>query len=674
MAKKSIDIIISTVLKKTGIDAAGAALKSLSARAASFGKAVGANFMNIKAGFDMAASAVRTFAAAMSKGMKFESMTTQFKTLVGSMDVARAHMKDLQDLGRTPPFDLESFAAASREMLKMTNGVAGFKKEMEIVGDMAAATGSDIRSIAHAFGLAYQSIRDGQGFGRAGSQLVQLGILTKKQVEYFDELSKSGKNNAEVWNKLSEVFNRYKGAMAETEKTTKGVVDAIQGEANVALTEFSKALTDAARPALDGLLGLLRRINEDGTIEEWADRSVEAISDLTRNFRELRDSMREVGDRAPTDVFDKSRGARGNLKTFFGNAWAELGAIGAGLFNSGSFLDNYTAYMALNGYGSTADANAREYARRNGLGDVDIRDAEARDRAEERERVKTEKAKKRAEENAKVEADAQKCMEEDLARAQEERDRKAAEKKAKEAADFAKKKAEIERDAADKIDDIENGDNERLDLEDAYGRVEDARKFVASAANDEELNAAKKQLDVALSNLGKQKRLQEKMIDDEKRKRENAEREILNQKAENLRKLYEQQMAALDAEKGKIDEQVAKLKEMGASNPMQMAKTLNQGAMLREERQGKIDEARFEKARKALDARMKRAGITDINDPNQIAKLGRLGNLDRATLERMRLDKAQKDAKDLEQRKIKLAENTNKRLDDIAKQLTAVGL
>lgn len=88
-------------------------------------------------------------------------MTHQFKTLLGSMDEAKQHMEMLKELGDTPPFSLEEFAAASRSMLVFSEGALGMEDSLTLVGDAAAATGKPIEEVGQAVAKAYAIIRDG---------------------------------------------------------------------------------------------------------------------------------------------------------------------------------------------------------------------------------------------------------------------------------------------------------------------------------------------------------------------------------------------------------------------------------------------------------------------------------------------------------------------------------
>ena len=137
MADKRINITLGSKFNGSGFSAAMKSIRDLTRGAT-----------DIKTAFDIGLGAVtRAFGAlktVVGSAFKFESQTTQFKTLIGDIDEAKAHMADLKALGDTPPFDLDQFAAASRSLMVMTDGVLGYKKSLEMIGDAAAATGKPI--------------------------------------------------------------------------------------------------------------------------------------------------------------------------------------------------------------------------------------------------------------------------------------------------------------------------------------------------------------------------------------------------------------------------------------------------------------------------------------------------------------------------------------------------
>lgn len=433
-------------------DATGKAIKSALDRLKGFASSVGRNLMNIQAGFQMLGRAATAAGSFLRKAFQFEKMTVQFKTLIGSMDEAREHMKMLQDMGDTPPFSLEAFAAASRSLMVMTDGILGFKASLEMVGDAAAATGQPIENLAHEVGRAYAIIRDGQPITRATMALRNMGVLTPEVAAKMDDLQKSGASTVEIWNELETALKRYKGAMAETEQTGEGLMGAISAQWDDTLREFGAACLEASKGGLGSILEMMKQLREDGSIEVWAEGASERIGEMIQAFHALHDAMNKVGDATPKDMFDRNRGSEGNLGTFFGNAWAQLGAIGAGLRGmvvpGESFSGNYAAYGALHGYGEFADECARELSKimkesGDWVEDMDIRDVRDAAQEEERERAKERRAED-AEKAAKKKLDEEKKVQDALAEGQRKIDAKNAEEARKNDEEDARKKAEDE--------------------------------------------------------------------------------------------------------------------------------------------------------------------------------------------------------------------------------------
>lgn len=417
-------------------DATAGAIRSALARLRSFASGVGSNLMNIRAGFGMLRTAISSAMEFMRKTFAFEKMTVQFKTLIGNMDEARAHMRMLQELGNTPPFSLEEFAAASRQLMVMTEGALGYKKSLELIGDAAAATGQPIQNLAHEIGRAFAIIRDGQPLTRATMGLRNMGAITPEVAAKLDELQKSGASTVEIWKTLEEHLQRFKGAMKETEQTGEGIIGAIQSQWDTSLRTFGDALLETAKGGLGALLEKMKELNEDGTIALWAEETMEWLDNVA-------EGLAYVG-RVAGSVF---KGLWNGIKGTLGTAWAFaagadqkfaeqkgweklniLAQIKAGANVAGTFWDEQ--------FGEKAEEEARK-------------EAEAR-------RVRREELRKRQEERRKNQAkgkgspggsggtteprSAQK--EEDAIReAMEEGQRKIDDKKAKERAEFQKKLA-----------------------------------------------------------------------------------------------------------------------------------------------------------------------------------------------------------------------------------------
>lgn len=362
-------------------DATGSAVSSATSKIKSFASAVGGNLMNIKAGFDMLASAAKSALAKLQKAFRFETMTVQFKTLIGSMDEARAHMAMLQKMGDTPPFSMEAFAAASRAMMVMSDGALGFQASLELVGDAATATGQPIETLAHEVGRAYAVIRDGQPLTRATMGLRNMGAITPEVAERLDDLQKAGASNAEIWDALVKELGKFKGAMAETEQTGEGLMGAIQSQWDDAVRTFGSELMETAKGGLSLVLAKLKELNEDGTINVWADKVGSAMKGVCESLKTAIGWFAKV-----KKAYDWVRDG--------------LEVIGSGV---GSFVGT------LMGGGTLGEA--REAFTR-GMGEMAMeQDGRKADEAKREEKIRAEAVEKRqdeerkaAEENAKHEA------------------------------------------------------------------------------------------------------------------------------------------------------------------------------------------------------------------------------------------------------------------------------
>lgn len=395
-------------------DATAGAIRSALARLRTFASGVGSNLMNIRAGFGMLRTAISSAMEFMRKTFAFEKMTVQFRTLIGNMDEARAHMRMLQELGSTPPFSLEEFAAASRQLMVMTDGALGFKKSLELVGDAAAATGQPIQNLAHELGRAFAIIRDGQPLTRATMGLRNMGAITPEVAAKLDELQKSGASTIEIWKSLEEHLQRFEGAMKETEQTGEGLVAAIESQWDNSLRTFGRALLETVKDGLGVLLDKMKELNEDGTIELWAEKTSNALVSIVNTIREL----------MPAIV-----GVWKSVKLAFVSVGSELGRF-AGAVSMGNFKDAFggigieTAKAYTDIFDPDGVQAAKDEKRR-----IELRDRKAREKV-------TEKKDKARAEAQKAEAEEIKIQE-----ALAEGQRKIEEKKAKEKAKFQEKLA-----------------------------------------------------------------------------------------------------------------------------------------------------------------------------------------------------------------------------------------
>lgn len=268
-------------------DATASTLEKAMSRIKGFATGVLSNLANIKAGFAMFAGAAQNAWALLQKSVQYEKMTLQFKTLIGNIDDARVHMQMLQELGDTPPFSLEEFASASRELIKFSDGALGFKDSLELVGDAAAALGQPVEGLANLVGRAYALIRDGQPIQRAGMMLRNVGAVTPEVVAKLQDMEKAGASNIELWRELEKELGRFKGAMADTEQTADGLMGAMGAQWDDAVRTFGQAFLETAKDGIGVFLNYLKQMNEDGTIALMADKVSSACDTIMDSMKSL---------------------------------------------------------------------------------------------------------------------------------------------------------------------------------------------------------------------------------------------------------------------------------------------------------------------------------------------------------------------------------------------------
>lgn len=373
---RNIDIKLGSKYDGSGVSAAMKSLKRLVHGAT-----------DIKSAFEMGFGAIRKAFGALKtivgSAFKFETQTTQFKTLIGSIDEAKAHMADLKALGDTPPFNLDQFAAASRQLMVMTDGVLGYKKSLELIGDAAAATGKPIEEMGHAVGRLYSFIRDGQPLSRAVMELRNMGVLTPEVAQKLQDMQKAGAKTTELWEEVEKALGRYNGAMKATEQTGEGMIGAIESRWDSVVRTFGQALEEEAKGGLKSVLDQMKEIEEDGTLAVWAEKVKSAVAAVANAFKSL----------APV--------VSGVWKTIVGTfdaVGSELGRF-AGAISMGNFADAFggigtetarafTEAFDLDGQGAVKDAETKAKAM------AAAAEKAAKEKAAEAERAAAEEARK----------------------------------------------------------------------------------------------------------------------------------------------------------------------------------------------------------------------------------------------------------------------------------------
>ncbi len=263
---------------------------------------------NIKAGWDMATGAIGAGAkavwSAVKEAFKFETLTIQFSVLMGSMSKAKERMKEMADFAASTPFSMEEVVTASRQLYVFSDGALGASNSLRLVGDAAAAVGQNIQEVSFWVGRAYSMIKGGQPFGEAAMRLQEMGIITPEVRTKMEDLQAAGAANIKVWEVLSDRLLQFKGGMAQLSQTGDGLVSTLKDTWTESIRTFGQSFMEVSKTAIGGLIEWLGKLNSDGTIKEWAEKTLEVLYQVAGAAKAVSSGggMRAEAWEAVTDV------------------------------------------------------------------------------------------------------------------------------------------------------------------------------------------------------------------------------------------------------------------------------------------------------------------------------------------------------------------------------------
>ncbi len=464
---KQIRISITSALNAAGIEATKAQIatmsRSVSQAMQDASKSTRTHWADIKAAWDLGTAAIRKACGALStilsSAFHFETQTNQFKTLIGNIDDAKAHMADLKALGDTPPFNLDQFAKASRSLMVMTDGALGYKKSLELIGDAAAATGHPIEEMGQAVGRLYAFIRDGQPLSRAVMQLRNMGVITPEVAQKLQDLQAAGKSNAEIWAEVEAQLGRYKGAMKETESTGEGLMGAIKSRWNNIVRAIGHAFEDTAKDGMGEVLTAMDDLEESGAIESWASATVSALNTVAEKAQTVASWFGKI--------WDHLKAGR--------EAWKEMdqeAAEASGEAESFEFLreERVNPYTLKKYYKGSQGSERVEVVE-------DMAEKKKYEKRQREEERLAKEARREAEESARIKASLEEGQ-----KKKDERDAKAAAEKKAEADKKAAEKAAAER---AKLDAQEAVRRERERQAELTAKIKDHQKLLAAERAEE---------------------------------------------------------------------------------------------------------------------------------------------------------------------------------------------
>lgn len=197
---------------------------------------------------------------ALAAASSIESLTSQFKALLGSQDAAVARMSLIQQFAATTPFETSELAATSKMLQTLGGELLSTGAGLRLVGDAAAMSGQPLEEVGLHVGRIFGALTSGTSAGESIARLQELGLISgiaKRQFEDLAEAQGKGKSkilgSADALNVLSQVLKKSQGSMVELSTTTEGRFSNLKDSYKSLLVELGAPINTALRPMLDEL-------------------------------------------------------------------------------------------------------------------------------------------------------------------------------------------------------------------------------------------------------------------------------------------------------------------------------------------------------------------------------------------------------------------------------------
>lgn len=216
---------------------------------------------------------------------KFEQYLATLETIEKSSEKAKASLDFISDFAKSTPFEIDELTS-SFVKLKAYGIDPVANDAFKILGDTASAMGKSLDQSVEAFADAatgeFERLKEfGLKAKTAGDQ------VTFAWSENGKEVTKTVKKNSdEIRAFLLDNFgSRFNGAMEKQSKTFNGMVSNLADT----WTDFKRRIGEAGffddvKANLERLLSFLSRLDENGTLDRWAENLSDALSKLMYFF------------------------------------------------------------------------------------------------------------------------------------------------------------------------------------------------------------------------------------------------------------------------------------------------------------------------------------------------------------------------------------------------------
>jgi len=225
-------------------------------------------------GIAAAGAALVAFGVSSSKAaMDTESLTTQFKTLLGSKELATKRMAEITKFAAETPFEISELAKTSKLLQTMGGDLLATGAGLTMVGDAAAVAGQPIEEVGLHIGRVFNAITSGTSAGESVARLQELGLISgtvKREFESLAEAQKKGEvatlSSEAALLKLQSVLSGTAGGMKNLSETTAGRLSNMKDQFSQLQVAFGTGLNEGLGAVYEQLGGVMGKFTETFTL------------------------------------------------------------------------------------------------------------------------------------------------------------------------------------------------------------------------------------------------------------------------------------------------------------------------------------------------------------------------------------------------------------------------
>jgi len=211
---------------------------------------------------------VRGLVSAVSQ---IEKLETGLTTLLGSANLAKETLSDLQSFAANTPFQLPGIASAANKLLAFGFAQDGLIDRLKTLGDVAAGSNSDLESVALIYGQVGAAGKlTGERLLQFQERAIPIGAAIAKSLGVAEsqvkDLVSSGKVGFKefetAFNSLTESGGQFNGALQAQSKTVGGVLSTLSDNFFNLEVQLGKTFGPAIVSSANELITILQNFSK----------------------------------------------------------------------------------------------------------------------------------------------------------------------------------------------------------------------------------------------------------------------------------------------------------------------------------------------------------------------------------------------------------------------------